>query len=60
MMAAPPRFDIDLAAAQRDPYPIYRELQARAPIAYVPSLDAIVMTRHAVIPGSLQNPKSLV
>ena len=49
MMAAPPRFDIDLAAAQRDPYPIYRELQARAPIAYVPSLDAIVMTRHADI-----------
>jgi cytochrome P450 len=49
MMAAPPRFDIDLAAARRDPYPIYRELRTRAPIAYVPALDGIVMTRHADI-----------
>ena len=48
-MAAPPSFDIDLAAAQKDPYPIYRELQARAPIAYVPALDGIVMARHADI-----------
>ena len=49
MMAAPPRFDIDLAQAQRDPYPIYRELRDRAPIAFVPALDGIVMTRHADI-----------
>ena len=48
-MAVPPRFDIDLAQARRDPYPIYRELRARAPIAYVPALDGIVMTRHADI-----------
>jgi cytochrome P450 len=48
-MAAPPRFDIDLAATQRDPYPIYQEMQARAPIAYVPALDGIVMARHADI-----------
>lgn len=48
-MAAPPRFDIDLAEAHRDPYPIYRKLRASAPIAYVPALDAVVMTRHADI-----------
>ena len=48
-MAAPPCFDIDLAAAQRDPYPIYRDLRTHAPIAYVPSLDGVVMTRHADI-----------
>ncbi|MDG2286422.1 MAG: cytochrome P450 [Alphaproteobacteria bacterium] len=48
-MAAPPRFDIDLAEIQRDPYPTYTELKARAPIAFVPSLNAIVMARHADI-----------
>ena len=48
-MAAPPRFDIDLTTIQQDPYPIYRELQARAPIAYAPALDGIVMTRHTDI-----------
>lgn len=44
-MAAPPGFDIDMDAFWRDPYPTYRRLQAEAPIAYAPQLNAVLMTR---------------
>lgn len=43
-MVAPPRFDIDMAAFWQDPYPILAKMQKRAPIAYVPQVDAILLT----------------
>ena len=44
MTTAPP-LDIDMDAFWHDPYPTLARLQAEAPIAYVPQLDGIVMTR---------------
>jgi len=44
-MASPPRFDIDVAAFWQDPYPTLSKMRQQAPIAYVPQLDAILLTR---------------
>ncbi|PDH56315.1 MAG: cytochrome [SAR116 cluster bacterium MED-G06] len=44
-MTAAPHFDIDMDAFWRDPYPTLARLQAEAPVAYVPQLDGIVITR---------------
>ncbi len=44
-MSTAPYFDIDMAAFHRDPYPILAELRAKAPIAYVPALDATLFTK---------------
>ena len=44
-MTAAPRFDIDMDAFWHDPYPTLARLQAESPIAFVPQLDGIVMTR---------------
>jgi len=40
-----PRFDIDHAAFHADPYPILAEMRETTPIAYVPQLDAVLLTR---------------
>ena len=40
-----PEFHVDPAALNSDPYPIYAEMRAKAPIAHVPELDATVFTR---------------
>jgi hypothetical protein len=42
---APPTFDIDLAAFNADPYPTYARLRAQAPVAFVPQLGAVLLTR---------------
>ncbi len=44
-MSTAPQFDIDLAAFWQDPYPVLAELRAKAPIAFVPQLGGVVMTR---------------
>ena len=44
-MPAAPVYDIDLGAFWQDPYPILARMQADAPVAYVPQLDGIVLTR---------------
>ncbi len=44
-MSTAPHFDIDLAAFWHDPYPVLAQLRAEAPIAYVPQLGGVVMTR---------------
>ena len=44
-MTAAPRFDIDMDAFWRDPYPTLARLRAATPVAYVPQLDGIVITR---------------
>lgn len=44
-MPAAPVFEIDLEAFWRDPYPILARMQKDAPVAYVPQLDGIVLTR---------------
>ena len=44
-MTAAPHFDIDMDAFWRDPYPTLARLRAAAPVAYVPQLDGIVITR---------------
>ena len=44
-MTAAPHFDIDMDSFWRDPYPTLARLRAAAPVAYVPQLDGIVITR---------------
>ncbi len=44
-MSTAPIFDIDMAAIHRDPYPVLAELRKKAPIAYVPALDATLFTK---------------
>ena len=44
-MAEPPVIDIDMDAFWHDPYPTLANLRASAPVAFVPQLDGIVMTR---------------
>ena len=44
-MTAAPRFDIDMDGFWHDPYPTLTQMRAVAPVAYVPQLDAIVLTR---------------
>ena len=48
-MTPPPVFSIDPALFHRDPYPVYREMRARAPIAFVPELQAILITKRDAI-----------
>lgn len=42
---AAPRFSIDLAAFWQDPYPTFEIMRRRAPVAYVPELDGVMLTR---------------
>ena len=44
-MPLPPIFDIDPLELNSDPYPVLRKMQKQAPIAFVPALDAILITR---------------
>ncbi len=44
-MTAAPRLDIDMQAFWHDPYPILARMQEQAPVAFVPQLDGIVLTR---------------
>jgi len=44
-MANAPIFDIDLAAFRQNPYPILEVMRCEAPIAYVPALDAVLVTK---------------
>ena len=44
-MTGAPEFEIDLTALWRDPYPIYETMRRDAPIAYVPELGSVMLTR---------------
>ena len=44
-MMVVPRFDIDMDAFWHDPYPTLARMRAEVPVAYVPQLDGIVLTR---------------
>ena len=44
-MPLPPTFDLDPLELNSDPYPVLRKMQKQAPIAFVPALDAILITR---------------
>ena len=44
-MAKAPEFQIDMAAFWRDPYPILETMRRQAPIAFVPELGGIMLTR---------------
>lgn len=44
-MSTAPRFDIDVAAFWRDPYPTLKTMRAEAPIAFVPQLGSTLLTR---------------
>ena len=48
-MSTAPRVSLDLAALVADPYPQLARLQAETPIAYVPALQATLITRRNVI-----------
>ena len=52
---APPRLEIDMTAFWRDPYPILAQMQRQAPIAYVPQVDATLLTRRDDIVASEPN-----
>lgn len=45
MAVAPPRVDIDLAAFNADPYPTLASLRREAPVAFVPQLGSVLLTR---------------
>ena len=40
-----PVFDIDTTALLKDPYPFLERMRASCPIAYVPALDAVLITK---------------
>ena len=44
-MPAAPVYNIDLQAFSQNPYPILAKMQTDAPVAYVPQLDGLVLTR---------------
>ena len=44
-MSTAPRFDIDVDAFWRDPYPTLARMRVEAPIAFVPQLGATLLTR---------------
>ncbi len=44
-----PHFDIDPTAFWHDPYPALARMQATAPVAFVPQLNAVLLTRRADI-----------
>lgn len=44
-MSTAPHFDIDPGEFWRDPYPTLARMRAEAPIAYVPQLGSVVLTR---------------
>ncbi len=44
-----PVFNIDLPTFQANPYPILEIMRRTAPVAWVPQLDAILITRHVDI-----------
>jgi cytochrome P450 len=44
-MPAPPQVDIDLASFNADPYPALARLRREAPVAFVPQLGSILLTR---------------
>ena len=44
-MARAPVFDVDLVSFKQNPYPILENMRLHAPIAYVPALDAILITK---------------
>ncbi|MDA8746665.1 cytochrome P450 [Litoreibacter sp.] len=44
-MSTAPIYNIDLTAFWKDPYPDLKRMRADAPIAYVPQLNATLMTR---------------
>ena len=44
-MANAPIFDIDFAAFNKNPYPDLENMRRQAPTAYVPALDAVLITK---------------
>jgi cytochrome P450 len=54
---------LDLAAVtvedlERDPYPIYAELRARSPVAYMPCLDVWMVTSWATVEAACIDPEA--
>jgi cytochrome P450 len=41
----PPIFEIDPLEFSKDPYPFLKEMRAKAPICYVPQLDAVLLNK---------------
>ena len=44
-MSNAPVFAIDTTAFLKDPYPFLERMRASCPIAYVPTLDAVLITK---------------
>ena len=44
-MSHPPVFDLDPDVFHADPYPILKKMRAQTPIAFVPALNAVLVTR---------------
>ena len=54
-MPAPPVVEIDLKQFHADPYPALAMLRQQYPVAYVPALDATVITKRADVVVSEKN-----
>lgn len=48
-MSNAPIFNIDVAAFKRDPYPILKQMRQSTPIAFVPQLNATLLTKRDAI-----------
>lgn len=48
-MSSAPHFDIDVQAFWLDPYPALKQMRATAPIAFVPQLNATLITKRDTI-----------
>lgn len=52
--------DLTLATFARDPYPVYTELRAHDPVAWVPALNMYLVTRYADVRATLLNADDFV
>ena len=48
-MANAPVFDIDFPAFKQNPYPILENMRHQAPIAYVPALGAVLISKRCLL-----------
>ena len=55
-MIAPDLAAVTVADLERDPYPIYAELRAHSPVAYMPCLDTWMVTSWATVEAACTDP----
>ncbi len=56
-MSDAPVYDIDVESFWQDPYPVFADMRANAPICFVPQLGATLINRHADVSANEKNTK---